>query len=64
MPGRAVEYRRPESAVQTIQFNLGENAIDDSKAKSITTAIAEAEADLFDSRELWARGFGVRFRMP
>jgi hypothetical protein len=39
------------SSVQTIQSNLGEDGIDDSKAKSIIIIIAEADVDLFDSRK-------------
>jgi hypothetical protein len=41
----------PSSSIQTIQSNLGENGIDDSKAKSITIAIAKADANLFDNRK-------------
>lgn len=37
--------------LQTIQFNLGEDGIDHSKAKPITTGTAEANAYLFHSRE-------------
>jgi hypothetical protein len=59
--GQSCRVSPSESAVRTIQFNLGENGIENSKAKSIKTAMAEADADLFDSRELWARGSASDF---
>jgi hypothetical protein len=54
----------PSSSIQTIQFNLGEDGIHHSKAKSITTAIAEADADLFDRRRAMNKKLRCPIRMP